>query len=118
MRATTPALRTPPEPIAYGKVPGPQHRATRTGSKRQSRESELAAVDHAFDLGLRLGPVEAVFGDQLGHQLLLASQGADLDFGELVPLGTNVLAESRSGQGGLFIGPVGVRLLYACVGHQ
>src|SRR6185437_7763211 len=89
-----PALRTPPEPIAYGKVPGPHHRATRTGSKRQSRESELAAVDHAFDLGLRLGPVEAVFGDQLGHQLLLASQGADLDFGELVPLGTNVLAES------------------------
>ena len=62
--------------------------------------SDLAALHHGIDIALRLRFVDAVLGDDLGHEFVLALKRAELLLGKLVPLGADVLEKDLLGVSG------------------
>jgi hypothetical protein len=48
--------------------------------------SDLAALQQGVDVALSLSVVEAVFGHDLGHEIVLALERGQILFGELAPL--------------------------------
>jgi hypothetical protein len=72
--------------------------------------SELAALQHRIDVALRLALFEAVSGNDLSHQIVPVLERGQILRGELVPLGSDFLADNLPGRVGARGATIGVSL--------